>query len=250
MSLTARFLTGVLASLALAACSGPAPGAPVTNFKPALVNPVLSDVPLGSETASVTVVEYAALTCPHCRDFWKWEFPRLKAEYIDTGKIRYIYRDFPLEQDQQTGKAADGLGLLLASVARCAGREKYYAMVDEFFTRQYDVMVAAQSGKALPILTEIGQKNGLTPDQVLTCIDYQPELKASIKKSRDDGAAKGVKGTPSVFVNDELLPSPTIENIIAAINAKLGASAPAAGPAAPPAPAAPAPAPKAGSQPS
>ncbi len=250
MSLTARLVTGAVAALALAACSGPTGQSAAGNFTPVPVTPVLGDVPLGSDSATVTVVEYAALTCPHCRDFWKWEYPRLKANYIDTGRIKYIYRDFPLEADPETGKASEGLGLLLASVARCAGADKYYAMIDEFFTRQYDVMVAAQAGNALPVLNEIGQKNGLTGDQVLTCIDHQPELKASIKKARDDAAAKGVKSTPSVFINDELLANPTIENIIAAIDAKLGVapapatSAPATTPA-PTTPQAPAPQPAA-----
>lgn len=243
MSLTFRFVSGALAALALAACNGQSTleGAAggTGNFKPVAVSPIIGDVVLGSDTATVTVTEYAALTCPHCRDFWKWEFPKLKADYIDTGKIKYIYRDFPLEADPETGKASDGLGLLLASVSRCAGKDKYYAMVDEFFTRQYDVMVAAQSGSALPVLNEIGAKNGLTPDQVLTCIDHQPELKASIKKSRDDASTKGVRSTPSVFINDEMLPNPTIESIIAAIDAKLaGKPIPAAtGPAAPTTPA-------------
>jgi protein-disulfide isomerase len=253
--MTFRFAAGAIAALALAACNGQsslegAAGAGTGNFKPVPVTPVLGDVPLGSDSAPVTVVEYAALTCPHCRDFWKWDFPKLKADYIDTGKIKYIYRDFPLEADMETGKAVDGLGVLLASVSRCAGKDKYYAMVDDFFSRQFDVMTAAQSGSALPVLNEIGAKNGLTPDQVLTCIDHQPELNASIKKSRDDGSAKGVKSTPSVFINDELLPNPTIENIIAAIDAKLGGAAPAAAttpapttpPAPQPQPAAPAPA--------
>lgn len=245
MSLTARLVTGAAAALALAACSGPAGQPAAGDFKPVPVQPVLGDVPLGSDTATVTVVEYAALTCPHCRDFWKWEFPRLKASYIDTGKIKYIYRDFPLEADPETGKASEGLGLLLASVARCAGRDKYYAMVDEFFTRQYDVMTAAQAGSALPVLNEIGQKNGLSGEQILTCIDHQPELKASIKKSRDEAAAKGVKSTPSVFINDELLPNPTIDSIIAAIDAKLGGTSAAATTPAPTTPQAPAPQPAA-----
>ncbi|MFT3725759.1 MAG: thioredoxin domain-containing protein [Hyphomonadaceae bacterium] len=250
-SLTFRLAVGAVAAIALAACSGQNGQAGAGTFKPVPVTPIIGDVTLGSETAKVHVVEYAALSCPHCRDFWKWEFPKLKADYIDTGKIKYTYRDYPLEGDPQTGKAVDGLGVLLASVSRCAGKDKYYAMIDEFFTRQYDVMVAAQSGSALPVLNEIGAKNGLTSDQILTCIDHQPELKASIKQSHDDAMLKGVRSTPSVFINDELLPNPTLENIVAAIDAKLGGSAapaaattpaPTTPPAPQPQPAAPAPA--------
>jgi protein-disulfide isomerase len=248
LSLTTRLFTSVFVATALVACSGPGPLEGAANngsFKPVPVSPIIGDVPLGAEDAPVTVVEYAALTCPHCRDFWKWDFPKLKANYIDTGKVKYIYRDFPLESDPETGKAADGLGLLLASVSRCAGKDKYYAMIDEFFTRQYDVMMAAQSGNALPVLNEIGAKNGLTSDQIITCIDHQPELKASIKKSHDDGAEKGVKGTPAVFINDVMVENPTTENIFAAIDAKLGGATAAATTPAPTAPPAPQPQPAA-----
>ena len=244
-SLTFRLAAGAVAAIALAACSGQNGQGAAGNFKPVPVSPIIGDVTLGSETAKVHVVEYAALSCPHCRDFWKWEFPKLKADYIDTGKIKYTYRDYPLEGDPQTGKAVDGLGVLLASVSRCAGKDKYYAMIDEFFTRQYDVMVAAQSGSALPVLNEIGAKNGLTPDQILTCIDYQPELKASIKQSHDDAMLKGVRSTPTIFINDELLENPTIENIIAAIDAKLSGAPAAATTPAPTTPPAPQPQPAA-----
>jgi protein-disulfide isomerase len=235
-------LAGALAALALAACSGEAAKSEA-KFTPVPVTPVLGDVVLGSDAAPVTVVEYAAFTCPHCRDFWKWDFPKLKANYIDTGKIKYIYRDFPLEADPQTGKAVDGFGVLLASVARCKGKDDFYTMVDAIFTGQGDLMEAATRGGAGPVIAAIAEKNGLTRDQTRTCIDFQPELNAAIKKSRDDASAKGVKSTPSVFINDELLPNPTIENILAAIDAKLGGATAAATTPAPPTPPAPQPAP-------
>ena len=220
------------ATLALtAACSEQKPQAGA--FTPVAVSPVLGDVPIGSENAPVTMIEYAALTCSHCRDFWKWELPKLKSQYIDTGKVKLIYRDFPID--------GEGLGVLLASVARCAGKDKYVDMVDEMFTRQYDVLMSASQGGALPVLNEIGAKFGLSQDQIMTCIDHQPELKASILKSQADGSAKGVSSTPTVFINDEAVTNPTWENIVAKIEEKLG-NAPAA-PAGTPAPAAPATAP-------
>ena len=100
-------------------------------------------------------------------------------------------------------------------------------MVDEFFTRQYDLLKGAQEGNALPVLNQIGQKFGLSPEQVMTCIDHQPELKASILKSQADGTAKGVRATPTIFINDEVVADPTWENVVAAIEKKLGNPAPA-----------------------
>ena len=215
-----RLLTPVFAAtLALAAaCSEQKPQAGA--FTPVPVTPVLGDVPIGDANAPVTMIEYAALTCSHCRDFWKWELPKLKAQYIDAGKVKLIYRDFPID--------SEGMGVLFASVARCGGEAKYVDMVDEFFTRQYDLLTAAQAGSALPVLNQIGAKFGVTPEQVMTCIDHQPDLKASILKSQTDGSAKGVRSTPTIFINDEVVADPTWENVVAAIEKKLGNPAPAA----------------------
>ena len=216
-----RFLTPVLAAtlaLAAAACgdSKPAAGA----FTPVEVNPVLGDVPMGKADAPVTMIEYAALTCSHCRDFWKWELPKLKSTYLDTGKVKLIYRDFPID--------GQGMGVLFAAVSRCAGEAKYTDMVDEFFTRQFDLLTAAQSGSALPVLNEIGAKFGLSPEQVMTCIDHRPDLKQSILDSQKAASDKGVRSTPTIYINDEAVANPTWENVVAAIEKALGNPVPAA----------------------
>ncbi len=216
-----RLVTPVLAAtlaFAAAACSDNKPAAGA--FTPVEVNPVLGDVPLGNADAPVTMVEYAALTCSHCRDFWKWELPKLKSTYLDTGKVKLIYRDFPID--------GQGMGLLFASVARCAGEEKYVDMVDEFFTRQYDLLNAAQTGSALPVLNEIGAKFGLSQDQILTCIDHRPDLKQSILDAQREASEKGVRSTPTIYINDEVVSNPTWENVVAAIEKALGNPAPAA----------------------
>ena len=230
-----RLVTPVLAAtLALAAaCSDSKPAAGA--FTPADVNPVLGDVPIGKADAPVTMVEYAALTCSHCRDFWKWELPKLKSQYLDTGKVKRIYRDFPID--------GQGMGLLFASVARCGGEEKYVDMVDEFFTRQFDLLTAAQSGSALPVLNEIGAKFGLSQDQILTCIDHRPDLKQSIFDAQKAASDKGVRSTPTIYINDEVVSNPTWENVVASIEKALGNPVPAAATEAPAAPAAPAAAP-------
>lgn len=225
-----RLVTPVLAAalaLAAAACGDSKPAA--GTFTPVEVNPVLGDVPLGKADAPVTMIEYAALTCSHCRDFWKWELPKLKSTYLDTGKVKLIYRDFPID--------GQGMGLLFASVARCGGEAKYVDMVDEFFTRQYDLLNAAQTGSALPVLNEIGAKHGLSPEQIMTCIDHRPDLKDAINKMQAEGSAKGVRATPTIFINDEVVTNPTWENVVAAIEKSLGNPVPAAAGETPAAPA-------------
>ncbi len=223
MSLFARprLLAGAVAALSLlAACNGESATPEAGSFKPVPVNPVVGDVVMGSETAPVTILEYAAYSCSHCRDFWKQDFPRLKETYIDTGKVKYIYRDYPIDNQ--------GFGVLLSSVVRCGGKDKYYTMVDEMFTRQGDILDAASKGAAGPIIAEIAEKNGISRDETRTCIDHQPDLSASIIKSRDEGSARGVSSTPTVFVNDVRVEDHTFGPLSAIIEAALaGKPAPA-----------------------
>lgn len=217
---------GLAALAVLAACGGEAAG-PASDFKPVPVNPVIGDVPMGSPDAKVELVEYAALTCHACRDFAKQTLPRLKSAYIDTGKIKYIYRDFPLEADPQTGKATNGFGVTLASVARCKGAEHFHEMLDALFTAQADILEAAGQGRAGVVLSEVIAKQGLTPDEATTCMDHQPALNASIRKSRDDASTNlNVNSTPSIFVDGVRVENPTYDNIVAAIEAKLNPGAP------------------------
>ena len=217
--------TGALAAAAMLAACGGEPAKPASNFTPVPVTPVIGDVPIGSADAPLEIVEYAALTCHVCRDFAKQIFPRLKATYIDTGKVRYIYRDYPLEAGPD-GKATDGFGVVLASVARCEGAEKFHTMIDAIFTAQADLLDAAREGKALPVLAEVAAANGITLDEMRTCIDHQPELRASIKKSHDDAFLNPdpnmkISGTPTFFLNGEKVENRGWEYMAAAIEAKL-----------------------------
>ena len=194
---------------------------PKSDFKPVPVSPIIGDVVMGNKDAKVELVEYAALTCHVCRDFAKQIFPRLKAAYIDTGKIKYIYRDYPLEAGPD-GKAGDGFGVVLASVARCKGADKFYEIVDDVFGNQGDLLDAAREGKALPLVADIATRHGMTIDEMRTCIDYQPELRASIKKSRNDGADKyKITGTPTIIIDGEKMEDHTWENLSKVIDAKL-----------------------------
>ena len=86
----------------------------------------LDDIPMGSATAPVTIIEYASMTCPHCAAFTVNTFPKLKEKYIDTGKVKYVMREYPL----------DGLAAAAFMLARCAGPEKYYALIETLFAQQ------------------------------------------------------------------------------------------------------------------
>lgn len=221
---TLRPLAAIAGALALLAACGEPQTTAADGFKPVPVTPVLGDVPMGSDTAPVTVVEYASFACSHCRDFWKQEFPRLKADYIDTGKVKYIYRDYPIDPD---------LSVLLASVARCKGPDTFYALVDDIFSEQHNILEAAPKGAAGPIVAQIAERHGMTRDEARTCIDHSPAIKEAIQKSAEEGSSRGVRATPTVFVNDEQVKESGYEPLKAAIEKALNPGAATETPAAP-----------------
>jgi len=150
----------------------------------------LPDMVLGSAKAPVTVVEYASMTCPHCAHFDETTFPEFKKKYIDTGKVRYILREFPL----------DPLAAAAFMLARCAGEkdtDKYYAMVDTLFRQQQQWAVA----KPLDPLLAIAKQAGLTKDKFDACLANQ-KLLDDIQKVRQEAIDKfKVHSTPTFFIN-------------------------------------------------
>ena len=150
------------------------------------------DVVLGSEKAPVTIIEYASMTCPHCAHFSTTTFPQLEKRYIDTGKVRFIFREFPLDP-----LAAAGFML-----ARCAGPDKYESVVETLFAKQADwVMVQ----KPIPPLMAIAKQFGFTEQSFDQCLANQQVLE-SIQAVRDRAAEKlGVNSTPTFFVNGKKL---------------------------------------------
>ncbi len=149
------------------------------------------DVVLGSEKAPVTVIEYASMTCPHCAHFSTTTFPELQKRYIDTGKVRFIFREFPLDP-----LAAAGFML-----ARCAGKDKFMPIVETLFAKQPEWMVQ----KPIPPLVEIAKQFGFTQESFDQCLANQKVLDA-IQEVRDRAAEKlGVNSTPTFFINGKKL---------------------------------------------
>jgi len=150
----------------------------------------LPDLALGSDTAPVTIVEYASMTCPHCAHFANDTFPELKKKYIDTGKVRYILREFPL----------DSLAAAAFMLARCAGKtdkNKYYAMVDTLFRKQMTWAVE----HPIPPLEAIAKQAGLTDASFKACLTNQ-KLLDDIEKVRQRAIDKfKVHSTPTFFIN-------------------------------------------------
>jgi protein-disulfide isomerase len=219
------------AALALLAACGQTQAPPVSTNPNVKINPVLEDVILGDPKAPVKIVEYGSFACPHCRDFWIQRMPALRKQYIDTGKANYVFHDLALS-------GASALAQAAGAIVRCAGKDKYFDVVQDLFEHQYDIAVAAQTaGGAGQALAAIGERAGLTREQVLACID-SPAIDAFMKKQQAE-TPKSVQGFPTVMVNGEEVKAadPTkelqAEDVARAIEAKLGGT-PAAAPAKPP----------------
>ena len=149
------------------------------------------DVVLGSDKAPVTIIEYASMTCPHCAHFSATTFPELQKRYIDTGKVRFIFREFPLD-------ALAAAGFMLA---RCAGKDKFMPVVETLFAKQSEWLVQ----KPVPALREIAKQFGFTQQSFDDCLANQKVLDG-IQEVRDRAADKlGVNSTPTFFVNGKKL---------------------------------------------
>jgi protein-disulfide isomerase len=147
----------------------------------------LPDIAMGPEAAPVTIIEYASMTCPHCAAFENTVFPKLKEKYIDTGKVRFILREFPL----------DGLAAAAFMLARCAGPDKYYPMVETLFAQQAKWAVR----NPIEPLMAIAKQAGFTQQTFEACINDKEAL-AKIQQIRDRAASTfKVKATPTFFIN-------------------------------------------------
>lgn len=152
--------------------------------------PAEGEMAMGPETAKVVIVEYASASCPHCADFYKETFPALKKDYIDTGKIRFIFREFP----------HNDVAVAAFMLARCAPKEKYFPMIDMFFEQQDAWLQAPLEG-----LQKIAQLAGMTKESFDACLKNQ-EVAKGILAVRDKASNEfGVTGVPTFFVNGEIM---------------------------------------------
>ena len=152
----------------------------------------LPDVVQGKADAPVTIVEYASMTCPHCAHFHATVFPWLVKNYIDTGKAKFILREFPL----------DPLAAAAFMLARCGGPEKRNAVTDLLFDQQQSW---AYNDKPLEALYNSMKLTGMSKDQFDTCLKNQKLQDQVYEVSDRGGKTFGVSATPTFFVNGEKL---------------------------------------------
>jgi protein-disulfide isomerase len=158
----------------------------------AVANPVsLPDIAIGSPKAPVTITEYASMSCPHCAAFGENVFPMLRSKYIDTGKVRFVFREFPLDI-----KAAAA-----SMLVRCIGKEdaeKHFAVIETLFKQQARLMDQTKE-----TLFMVGKLNGMSEQEVESCETDQALLDKIAADQRYAMETLKVDATPTFFVNGE-----------------------------------------------
>lgn len=179
--------TLIAACMAGAFALGPSALAQDVNVEDLHAPGQLGEKVLGPADAKVTVVEYASMSCPHCAHFDATTFDDFRLKYIDSGKVRYIFREFPLNAP----------AFAVAMIARCAPADRFFDVVHTYF-RSQDKWLAATDLKGA--ILEIAKGFGFTDQSFDACVANQALFKA-ISDVRDRGAAFGVQSTPSFFIN-------------------------------------------------
>jgi protein-disulfide isomerase len=197
-----------IASLAAAAPLALAQGAGPVDQKALMEPPAMGEMALGVETAPVTVIEYASASCPHCAAFANDVLPALTKDYIDTGKMRLIFREFPHND------AAMGAFM----VARCAPKEKYFPLIEIYFKTQNNWVE-----KPLEGLRAIALQAGFTEQTFMACLNNQ-EVAKNIFAVRQKAEGFGVQGIPTFFINGERYEG---ENTLEAFKSKIDSLLPA-----------------------
>ncbi|MEM7329697.1 MAG: DsbA family protein [Pseudomonadota bacterium] len=217
---TRRGAVGAIAALVLTACGGgsDAGDSNGNTGSAGSGDVVLQDIIFGDPDAPVTLIEYASWTCPACLDFHARIMPTVKTDYIDSGKVRLVFREFPTPP---ANIAVAGFTL-----ARCTEGDAYYGMLDELFMRQDAILtLARQGGPVVEALKQVGANHGIATDEAFeACLEDQ-ENRDAIRASIAAAQSKGVNATPTFFLNGEMMDNNariSTATFTAALDAALG----------------------------
>ncbi|MEQ8559059.1 MAG: DsbA family protein [Henriciella sp.] len=188
----------------------------------------VNEMVLGSEDAPVTVIEYASWTCPACLQFQNDVVGKLKEDYVETGKVKFIFREYPTPP---ANIAVAGF-----AIARCAGEDQYFDVLDELFDRQRGILsLAREGGQVKAALQQVAANHGITDTETFDACLQDSGIRRAIAASVSQGENDGVEGTPTVLLNGEVLPGydwRRWDGMQAVLNEALGEDAPATEPAA------------------
>lgn len=169
---------------------GPSFGSASAETAPEVDTSTILDMVLGDENAPINIIEYASFTCPHCRSFHEGAFKKLKADYIDTGEVRFTYREIYF----------DRFGLWSSIIARCGGQEKFFAISDMLFTKQAE-WTKGSPAEVAEKLRRIGLTAGLSQDDVQACFSDSEKAQTLVAWFEEKSATDGITSTPSFMIN-------------------------------------------------
>lgn len=171
----------------------------------------ITEMVIGAEDAPVTLIEYASYTCIHCANFHKDVYPQLKADYIDTGKVKLIYREVYF----------DRYGLWASMIARCGGAEKFFGISDLIYKGQSDWTRAGGASEIIDALRKIGAVAGLEKDTVEACLQDGTKAQTLVTWYQENATADGVESTPSFVLNGTKIANQSYASFKELIDAEL-----------------------------
>jgi len=169
------------------------------------------EMTLGNPDADVTVIEYASFTCPHCRTFHQTTFKDLKENYIDPGRIHFIYREVYF----------DRFGLWAAMLARCAGAERYFGMTEILYETQQEWTAGGDPAAVAENLKKLGRTAGLSDEEVDACLQDGDKARAMVAVYQENAEADDINATPSFVIDGEKYSNMSYEEFSAILDEKL-----------------------------
>lgn len=165
---------------------------------------VIEDIVLGDPNAPVTIIEYASFTCPHCKNFHEGTFKKLKKNYIDEGKVKFILRDVFF----------DRYGLWAAMVARCDNTEKFYGIVEEIFRRQAEWTKGEEDIQIANNLRKIGLSIGMDSETIGECLSDGDMAQALVNEYQKNAEKDKISSTPSFLINGEKIKKSSYDEFV------------------------------------
>ena len=169
---------------------------------------VVIEMTMGDANAPVTLVDYSMFTCPHCAAFHEETFPQIKKNFIDTGKVRLIYREVYFN------KASLWAGM----IARCGGEDRYFGMVDLLFKKQKEWIDGDDSDALVANLYSIGRQAGLSDGDMDACMTDKAFAQALVTEYQKNAKADGIDSTPTFMINGKKVSNMNYDKFAAALN--------------------------------
>ncbi len=186
-------------------------GVPALAQDAAAALPEVPELVLGAADAPVTITEYASYTCPHCANFHETVFKPLKADYIDTGKVKFVFREVYF----------DRYGLWAAIMARCGGDLRYFGISGILFEKQQEWAASEDPTVVVENLKTIGRAAGMDDATLTQCFENAPMAEAMVAKFQTNMEADQVEGTPTLFINGTKHGNMTYADLKTLIDAEL-----------------------------